>query len=127
MIFVDTSVWIAAQRNPSSGEAERLRSLLDADVVEVALPVRLELLAGVARKSRRTFQRLFSALPVSYHTHDTWRRVSGWVVDAADAGHRFTMTDLLVAALAHERGALVWSIDSDFVQMEKLGFVRLHG
>jgi predicted nucleic acid-binding protein len=127
MIFVDTSVWVAAQRNPSSPDAERLRSLLDTDVVEVALPVRLELLAGVARKSRRSFQRLFSALPVSYPTDGTWERLGRWVVNAADAGHRFTMTDLLVAALADERSALVWSLDSDFEHMEKLGFVRLYG
>ena len=127
MIFVDTSVWVATQRNPSSLEAERLRSLLDADVVEVALPVRLELLAGVARKSRRSFQRLFSALPVSYPTDGTWERLGAWVIKAADAGHRFTMTDLIIAALADERAALVWSLDRDFEQMEKLGFVRLYG
>jgi predicted nucleic acid-binding protein len=127
MIFVDTSVWVAAQRHPSSQEAERLRSLLDADVVEVALPVRLELLAGVARKSRRSFQRLLSALPVSYPTDGTWERLGGWVIKAADAGHRFTVTDLIIAALAYERTAHVWSLDSDFEHMEKLGFVQLYG
>jgi predicted nucleic acid-binding protein len=127
MIFVDTAVWVAAQRNSSSAEAERLRSLLDADLVEVALPVRLELLSGVARKNRRAFQQAFSALPVSYPTDATWQRMKAWVAQAADAGHRFTVSDLTIAALADERGALVWSLDGDFVQMEKLGFVRLYG
>src|SRR4029453_7272686 len=127
MIFVDTSVWVAAQRNAACQEAERLRSLLDADVVEVAFPVRLELLAGVARKSRRSFQRLLSALPVSYPTDSTWERLGEWVIKAADEGHRFAMTDLLIAALADERRALVWSLDRDFEQMEKLGFIQLYG
>ena len=127
MIFVDTSVWVAATRNPSSPEAERLRSLLDGDVVEVALPVRLELLSGIARKDRRAFQRAFSALPVAYPTEETWQRMTAWVPEAADAGYRFTVSDLTIAALADERGALVWSLDGDFAQMEELGFVRLYG
>lgn len=126
MIFVDTSVWVAAQRRASSDDAAALRSLLDADVVEVALPVRLEVLTGVAAKDRRAFQRAFSALPVAYPDQCTWQRMHEWVPRAADAGYRFSVTDLLIAALAEERAALVWSLDRDFEDMEKLGLVKLY-
>lgn len=61
MIVVDTSVWIAARRQARIGDT--LDSLIDADEVALALPVRLELLAGVAKHDRRAFLRALSALP----------------------------------------------------------------
>ena len=47
-----------------------------------------------------------------------------WIARAADAGQRFAITDLLIGSLAHEAGALVWSLDSDFERMERLKFVQ---
>jgi predicted nucleic acid-binding protein len=52
--------------------------------------------------------------------------VESWIDPAANAGHRFAIPDLLIAALADELGALVWSFDKDFALMEKLEFVRLY-
>jgi predicted nucleic acid-binding protein len=126
MIFVDTSVWIAVQRRATSNDAGALRSLLDADLVEVALPVRLEMLSGVAARDRRAFQRAFSALPVAYPDEGTWQRMNEWIPRAADAGYRFAFSDLLIAALADERAAMVWSLDRDFEDMEKVGLVQLY-
>ena len=114
MIVVDTSVWVAAERRPSSETATTLVALLDADEVALALPVRLELLAGVARADRRAFLRAFSALPVLIPTEETWQPLDDWIARAADAGQRFAITDLLIARLADEIGGLVWSLDSDF-------------
>ena len=126
MIIVDTSVWIAAQRQ-SQGEISRtLLSLLDADEVALALPVRLELLAGVGKADRRRFLRALSALPVLAPTEDTWQPLDEWVSRAADAGERFAVTDLLIARLAEEIGGLVWSLDADFVRMERLKLVDLY-
>ncbi len=127
MIVVDTSVWVAAVRDPAAAEAVVLRKLIDADEVSLALPVRLELMAGVARKDRTAFRRALSALPVIVPSEDTWRTVESWIEPAADAGHRFAVTDLLIAGLADEIGGLVWSLDADFRRMEALGLVRLYG
>lgn len=126
MIVVDTSVWVAAQRKPSSDTATTLMALLDADEVALALPVRLELLAGVAKADRRAFQRAFSALPVLVPTEETWLPLDGWVARAADAGQRFAITDLLIARLADEIGGLVWSLDSDFERLARLKLVRMY-
>ncbi len=126
MIVVDTSVWVEATRRPSGSVAATLGRLLDADEVALALPVRLELLAGVARRDRAAFRRGLSGLPVVVPTDDTWRLVEGWVGPAADAGERFAVTDLLIAGLAEDIGALVWSLDADFHRMAQRGLVRLY-
>jgi predicted nucleic acid-binding protein len=126
VIVVDTSVWADVMRRPASTRAETFRRLLDGDEIALALPVRLELLAGVARKERAAFKRGLSAVPVLRPNDDTWRLVERWVEPATDAGFRFSVSDLLIAALAHELNALIWTIDGDFRPMERLGFVQLY-
>ena len=127
MIVVDTSVWVAAQRRPAAETAQTLLKLLDADEVALALPVRLELWAGIAKSDRRRFERAFSALPVLVPTEDTWQPLGDWIARAADAGQRFAITDLLIARLADEVGGLVWSLDSDFERLARLRLVQLYG
>lgn len=124
MIVVDTSVWVASFRDPKSTTAATLKSLIDADEACVALPVRLELSAGLAHTQRTQFRRALAALPLAVPTEDTWRLVERWIDDAADAGHRFAVVDLLIAALAHELTGLIWSLDGDFERMARLGFVQ---
>jgi len=43
---------------------------------------------------------------------------------AADKGRRFGLADWLIAALASEIDALVWSLDADFAQLERLKMTR---
>jgi predicted nucleic acid-binding protein len=124
VILADTSVWVDVQRNPGGRTASAFNALVDSDDLLLALPVRLELLAGVSARDRKAFARALTALPVVVPTEDTWRLVEGWIAPAADKGHRFAVTDLLIAALAHEVDALVWSLDSDFTHMEAIGIVR---
>ena len=121
MIVVDTSVWIGARRDAAL--ARVLDALLDADEVAMALPVRLELWAGAARRDRRTLDAAFSALAQVVPDDDTWREMAAGIERAADAGERFAFVDMLIATLATGSGALVWSLDSDFERMERLGLV----
>jgi predicted nucleic acid-binding protein len=126
VIVVDTSVWIAALRSAASREAEVLQQVLDADEVALPVPVRIELLSGASRADRQKLRRGLSALPLLYPTDDTWAIVEGWLESAGRAGLRFGMGDLLIAALAAEAQALVWSLDSDFHRMERAGFLDLY-
>lgn len=121
MIVVDTSVWIAARRDARILRA--LDSLIDTDNVALALPVRLELWAGVAAHERKAFARAFGALLQLVPTEETWAPLPGWIQQAAKAGERFGLTDLLIASLATGIGGLVWSLDADFVRMEHLKLV----
>jgi predicted nucleic acid-binding protein len=124
VIVVDTSVWVHAFRDPRADAAATLKKLIDLDEVCLPLPVRLELAAGFRRTDRAAFRRNVAALPVVVPTEETWGLMERWVDQAADAGYRFTLTDLMIAALAHELTALVWSLDRDFERMASLGFVQ---
>ena len=121
MIVVDTSIWVASRRQRHA--AEVLAQLIDADDVALALPVRLELLSGIARHERKAFHARFGALPQLHPTADTWAPLPGWIEKATDAGQRFTLADLLIASMTAEIGGVVWSLDKDFERMESLGFV----
>jgi predicted nucleic acid-binding protein len=124
MIVVDTSVWVAARRRQATFET--LQTLIDADEVGLPLPVRLELWAATPKHERRAFRRAFGALIQMVPTEETWRMLPDWIGRAADAGQRFAITDLLIAALAAEAGGLVWSLDSDFERMARLKLVSLY-
>lgn len=121
MIVVDTSVFLAAPRHPSV--AETLRTLIELDEAVLALPVRLELLAGTARHDRATFRRVYGALPQVHPTEETWLPIPEWIERASDAGECFGLVDLLIASMANEIGGLVWSLDKDFERMERLQLV----
>jgi predicted nucleic acid-binding protein len=49
-----------------------------------------------------------------------------WTDRASGAGVAFGVGDLLIAAIAHEAGALVWSLDGAFERLSRLGLVNLH-
>ena len=52
--------------------------------------------------------------------------MEGRIERAVSAGRRFGAADLLIAAVAAENGLSVWSLDGDFAEMTKPGFVRVH-
>jgi predicted nucleic acid-binding protein len=124
VIVVDTSIWVEAHGRPTGATANCLRSLLDADQVALAAPVRLELFAGVSRRDQSALARALSALPLLQPSDDTWRLVERWVSTGADRGQRFALSDLLIAALAAEIGGLIWSLDEDFKRLEQLKLIE---
>ena len=126
MIVVDTSVWIAAFRSRSSTEAATLQLLLDTDEVALALPVRVELVAGASRRDRRALRESLAGLPILRPTDETWNLIESWIPKAADAGQRFALADLMIGALTSEIDGLVWSLDADFERLAKLRLVSLY-
>lgn len=119
MIVIDTSVWVAALRKHGA-EARILSELLDADEVLLPVPVKIELLSGASKRDRAALRSALSALPIAYPTDDTWRLMERWTDAAVTSGRSFGIGDLLIAAIAHEAGALVWSLDQAFGGLERL-------
>lgn len=126
MIVVDTSVWIAALRQPGSEAGETLKQLLDADLVALPVPVRTELLIGTSGATRDRLARTLAAVPVLYPTDDTWHTIDAWTKRAGEAGERFSLGDLLIGTLASSEQALVWSLDDDFRRMAALELISLY-
>jgi predicted nucleic acid-binding protein len=124
MIVVDTSIWIRALRSASGPESIGLRSLLDADEVALAVPVRSELLMGARAADRATLERALKGVPLLYPTDDSWRTLDSWTRIASRAGVTFTVGDLLIGVLTSEIGGMVWSADQDFARMAALNLVQ---
>jgi predicted nucleic acid-binding protein len=126
VIVVDTSVWIVALRSPRARESLMLKSLLDADEVALAAPVRTELLMGARQADRKALERGLKGLPLLYPTDLTWKTIDQWTGRASRSGHTFAIGDLLIGALATEIGGLVWSLDADFTRLENLKLVECY-
>jgi hypothetical protein len=126
MILVDTSVWISYFRGTDRQLSARMHGLLDEDQIALAIPVKIEILGGSPSRESARLRSVLEALPVFYPSRHTWELMEGWIERAVDRGERFGVADLLIAALAAERGALLWSLDREFARMQKLRFVRLY-
>ncbi len=126
MICVDTSVWVEAEREPEGTTARRLSAMLEDAMVAMPAPVRLELFAGVSRAQAARFAARSVALTTLVPTQETWLGAERLLVDAVQRGQRFGPVDILVAAIAKEHALKIWSLDSDFERMARLGFVELH-
>jgi predicted nucleic acid-binding protein len=125
-VFVDTSVWIDYFRGRDRAIVRELGVLLDQDEVALAVPVRIELLAGVRATEAPRLRRLLGAVPIRHPTRETWDRVEDWALRSTAVGQRFGVGDLLIGAIADEHGGVVWSLDADFARMADLRLIRLH-
>lgn len=79
---------------------------------------------GAAGAKRGPLASALSALPVLYPTDDTWRTLDAWTDRAGTRGHSFSLGDLLIAILAADAGALVWSLDRDFERLARLKLIQ---
>ena len=87
--------------------------------------MKVELLGGTRAADVARLQQTLWALPQVVPSADTWILVEQWALRGAVKGQRFGVADLLIAALAGERGGQVWSLDGDFERMARLRFLKL--
>jgi len=125
MILVDTSVWINSLKDADCSETRNLRLLLDEDEVALGAPIKVELLSGASLKDLKRLRLMLSAIPCWYPTSLTWEIIDGWIEPAIKKGQRFGFADLLIAALASENNAMLWSLDVDFHRMASLDMVNI--
>lgn len=122
-VLVDTSVWSQALRRgdtPGSYEAEELRHLIDAHLVDIIGPVRQELLSGVREQSQ--FERLeaglaaFPDLPLLTEDYVT---AANYFDLCCSRGIQGSNTDFLICAVAVRQDLAIFTTDGDFRQFSK--------
>ncbi|MSP61426.1 MAG: PIN domain-containing protein [Myxococcales bacterium] len=126
MIFVDTSVWVAFFRGREQAVVAYLGALIDGDEVALAAPVRIEILSGASPRAWAALRAALSGPALFHPSTATWARIETWVEEAAKSGDRFGVADLLIAAIAAEERAPVWSLDGDFARMARRGWIAVH-
>ncbi len=126
MIFIDTSIWIQYFRGRDPLLIQSVHELLDQDKVALSVMVWLELLSGVRQTEIQHLKRVLSALPKFFPSETSWSRLETWVEQGLRRGQRFSATDLLIASIAVDTHSKLWSLDSDYQRMQKLGFLTLY-
>lgn len=121
-VAVDSSVWIDYFRKPGSS---LLPDLLESGFVVVPKPVEIEVLSGVSQQHYQDVRWILSSAISITPDNATWSMIDSWLPPKRRSGQTFSVTDLLVAALGHQLRIPIWSLDSDFARMEKLGFCKL--
>ena len=125
MIVVDTSVWIAYLRRGDPEILVPFNRLLDDDRVVLPAIVRLELTTGTGPKYVARLNSLLDGVHGLLPEVADWRHAQALALAGAMRGERFGAADLLIAAAAARGGMPIWSHDSDFERMEKLGFCQV--
>lgn len=123
-VLVETSIWIAHFRDPSTPVRSHLRGLVTAGEAFVAGPIAYEVLQGtLGPEEFRTVSEYFRDLPYIVAHGPTWVAAAGMAAGLRRQGMTFPMTDLLIATLARENQCRVWSLDAHF---ESIPGVRLY-
>ena len=127
MILVDSSVWIDFLSDRPGQAGRELRRLIE-DGAPVALTgvVVTEILQGLKRDVQRIeyYLSLFDLLEAS--GFETYRNAAALFRRARSKGVSLTTTDALIATVAVENGATVFSLGRDFVRMAQLAGFQLH-
>jgi predicted nucleic acid-binding protein len=126
VICADSSVWIHALREGTGAVALHLAELLEGDALALPVPVKLEILSGTPRRAQADVIDGFTGMATLTPSPVTWDTMESWIGTAVAAGQRFAVLDLLIAAIAREHQAQLWTLDADFGRMAKLGFVELY-
>lgn len=115
MIIADTSVWIPFFNRPDSHEKSTLDLLIDGRRLVLVGIVLAELLQGCrTSKERAQLQEALLALPYVEVHQSTWIKAGEVSSGLLRKGLTLPMSDLLIAALAMERGFQIYSLDTHF-------------
>ena len=121
MPIVDTSVWIAFQRDPQSPAGRELDRLLEVDEVIMVGPVLTEILQGTRSSSEFVFfaSRL-THLPYLETEQDTWVKAGELNRELRGSRRMLALSDLVISAIALEHDVPVFSLDGDFNRVPEL-------
>jgi predicted nucleic acid-binding protein len=124
LILVDSSVWIDfLSSSPSRAGVELRRMIAEAESFALAGVVVTEVLQGLKRDMSRVESYLAQWEMLEPRGFHTYREAAVIFRSARAKGIAFTTVDALIAAIALEHGATLFSLDRDFIRIASL--VRL--
>jgi len=127
LILVDSSVWIDfLSSRPGPGGQELRRLIEDGAPLAITGVVVTEILQGLKRdvKHIENYLSLFDLLEA--RGFETYRNAAALFRLARSQGVSLTTTDAIIATVAVENGATIFSLDRDFMRMAHMAGFRLH-
>ena len=117
MILVDTSVWIDFfSSSPGRAGAELRRMIEEAEPFALTGVVVAEVLQGLTRDARRIEQYLAQWEMLEPRGFETYREAAAIYRAARAKGVTPTTIDAVIAAIALDHNAAVFTLDQDFLQ-----------
>jgi predicted nucleic acid-binding protein len=124
VVVADTTVWIRFFNDPESEQKHAIDLLIDADELAFVGPVMAELLQGcrTAREADTILDHV-SALPFLEMNFSAWQKASEISSALRKKGTTIPLMDIIIAALATEHDAVIFTTDPHF---EKIPGLKLH-
>ena len=121
MILVDSSVWIDFFSSAPGRAGDELRRMIgDAEPFALTGVVVAEILQGLTRDVRRIEQYLSQWEMLEPRGFRTYREAAAIFRLARSKGVSLTTSDALIAAIALEHRASVFTLDKDFPRIARL-------
>lgn len=127
MILVDSSVWIDFFSSAPSRAGDELRRMIsDAEPFALTGVVITEILQGLTRDARRIEQYLSQWDLLEPSGFRTYREAAAIFRLGRAKGVSLTTIDVLIAAVALEHRARVFTLDKDFTRIARLTGLPLY-
>src|SRR6266478_1626926 len=127
MILVDSSVWIDFfSSSPGRAGDELRRMIADAEPFALTGVVVAEILQGLTREASRIEHYLSQWEMLEPRGFRTYREAAAIFRLGRSTGDSLTTLDALIAAIALEHRATVFTLDKDFSRIARLTGLPLH-
>jgi predicted nucleic acid-binding protein len=127
LILVDSSVWIEFfNSSPGRGGGELRRMIAEAEPFVLTGIVVAEVLQGIVRDATRVERYLSRWDMIEPRGFPTYGRAAEIFRTARKHGMTLTTVDSLIAAIALEHGATVFTLDKDFLGIARITGLDLH-
>jgi predicted nucleic acid-binding protein len=127
LILVDSSVWIAFFSSaPGRAGAELRRMIQEAEPFALTGVVVAEVLQGLTSDARRIERYLAKWETLEPGGFETYREAAAIYRAARAKGITLTTIDTVIAAIALEHGASVFTLDQDFSRIARITHLPLY-
>jgi predicted nucleic acid-binding protein len=125
MVVVDSTIWIDFFRGRNEPGRAALRQLIRAQQAVLSGMALAEVLQGIRSPQEASLvQSQFASTPYLETTKETWIRVGSLSAELRRKGLTIPLTDLVIAVLAMEHDAEVFTTDPHFDKIPGLKLYR---